>query len=247
MTGDSLTRFLFWLGLGFEVIISLATGLLVSIVFVTLQLRRDLQTQLDEIWLLARRTAEAVYSAQTTANSDEAVNQHWGDLENEWLRARRTLKFALTGEKWEQLHTAIYAIQQLHQLNVNPEHERFLKLHPLKITDETGTHERPDAIDYGTWAEENNLPEERHAYLTFLVQRYEIDKKIQYLLYFNPDLLEQEGAAADAKSLPTELEQSWHFTYLFPRALKWFFSELFSSVRKSFRDQCRESENQRRK
>jgi hypothetical protein len=247
MTGDSLARFLFWLGLGFEVLISLGAGLLLSIVFLTLQLRRDLQTQLDEIWLLARRTAEAVYSAHVTASGDDAVNSHWIALENEWLRARRTLKHALTDEKWDQLRSALYSINDLYLLNTNPENQRFLKLHPLKITDSTGTHERPDAVDYGTWAENNNLPEEATAYQAFLVQRYQIDKKIQYLLYFNPDLLEQGGSATEAQSLPTELEQSWHFTYLFPRAWKWFFSELFSSVRKSFRDQCRESDRQRRK
>src|SRR5207237_648138 len=156
------------------------------------------------------------YEAGGKENGDAEANNTWIALENEWLRARRTLQFALSDEKWDHMRAGIYAIRSLHLMNANKKNERFDKLYPLTVTGPAGTSEKQNALDYGTGAIKSGRPEEKAAYDAYLVQRDQIGKKIEYLLYFNPESDGKTVSGDEAPPLPTELVHAWHFTYLFP-------------------------------
>jgi hypothetical protein len=234
----------FWLGVGIGILCNLATGLLLSIVFETLQRRRDLQRQLGELWLLATRASEAVNHSGLRKDGGAEAYAHWLALQDEWLRARHSLNFALTEEQRTQLEDSISAIYELHILNSDKRNRRFLKLHPITMMNESmptqsaaGTPtDTPDFANYGTWALHNAMPEEKIAYDEFQAHREKLNQKIEVLLHFNPFAGERRGFEADVQSLPDELAQKWDFGFLFSRVWKWFFLELSRSFSRVFRD-----------
>jgi hypothetical protein len=225
-----------WLGVGIGILSNLATGLLLSIVFETLQRRRDLQRQLGELWLLATRASEAVNHSGLRKDGGAEAYAYWRALQDEWLRARHSLNFALTQEKRRQLEESISAIYELHILNSDKRNRKFLKLHPITVAEPSDPSETPEFVDYGTWALQSGQSEEKAAYDEFQAHRERLNQKIEYLLHFDPFAGPHRGPTSDMQSLPDELAQTWHFGFLFSRVWKWFFSELFYSFSKIFRD-----------
>jgi hypothetical protein len=222
-----------WFGIAIGIFVNLTTGLLLSIVFETLQRRRDLQTQLGELWLLATRASEAV--SHSGLRKDEGAEAYtcWLALQDEWLRARHSLNFALSSDKRKQLEESISAIYELHILNSDTRNQKFIKTYSAAAS--ASLPEAPEPIDYGTWAMQNGQPDEKAAYDEFQAQREELNKKIEYLLHFDPFASPSRRSGSDTQSLPDELAQTWHFGFLFSRVWRWFFSELFYSVSKIFR------------
>ena len=253
----------FWLGICIGVFVNLATGVLISLIFETLQRRRDLQRQLGEIWLLATRASEAVNHSGLRKDGGAEAYAHWLELQDEWLRARYSLNFALSSEKRQQLEDAIAAIYELQILNSDKRNRKYLKLYPIVVTQSANSVEQaegqtadaagdgaigdngdaaieePEFVDFGTWAAHNGKPEERAAFDEFQAYRQRLDDKIEPLLHFNPFVIARSGEVENAQSLPDELAQTWHFGFLFSRVWNWFFSEIYFSISKPFRDRRR--------
>jgi hypothetical protein len=247
---------IFWLSVVFGVLSNLATGLLLATVFETLQRRRDLQRQLGELWLLATRASEAVNHSRLRKDGGAEAYSLWLALQDEWLRARHSLNFALTDEKRKQLEDSISAIYELHILNSDRQSRKFLKLHPIVPSavhepasireaasqpgSETGTAAADppaaDYVDYGKWALHNGDPQGKAAFDEFQTHRNQLNVKIENLLHFDPFAPRRRASDSDSRSLPDELAQTWHFGFLFSRVWKWFFSELFYSFSDAFRD-----------
>jgi hypothetical protein len=246
----------FWLGVVFGVFSNLATGLLLATVFETLQRRRDLQRQLGELWLLATRASEAVNHSRLRKDGGAEAYSLWLALQDEWLRARHSLNFALTEEKRKQLEESISAIYELHILNSDKRNRKFLKQHPIiqtpalqpasiggegplsgtQMGTESADPPAADYVDYGTWALHNGDPQGKAAFDEFQAHRHLLNSKIENLLHFDPFAPRRRVSDGDSRSLPDELAQTWHFGFLFSRVWKWFFSELFYSFYDAFRD-----------
>jgi hypothetical protein len=239
---------IFWLGVFIGIISNLVTGLLLAIVFETLQRRRDLQRQLGELWLRATRASEAVNNSRLRKDGGAEAYALWLSLQDEWLRARHSLNFALTEEKRKQVEETISAIYVLHILNSDKANRKFLKLYPVvrKQTPEVdpaatlGTTpaepvDTTDYVNFGTWALHNGQPEAKIEYDEFQKQRERLGMLIDNMLNFNPFARPGMDTDRDSQSLPDELAQAWHFGYLFSRVWKWFFSELYYSFARLFR------------
>jgi len=227
MRGDTLTWVLFWIGILAEILINLATGLLLSIVFVTLQLQRDLLGKLDDIWILSNHAFNEIW----TLRSIEGIS---GDkkapaavrLSDEWERSRRTLKFALTDVQWNRLLNGITSILELQDLYTQKQYDRYWQQHEIKLTDESGNISSA-MVDFGSWAEHAKLDDELRKFNTIKERESMAFKQINALLFFDADAMEKHGDPNQALPLPGELERAWNFAYLFPRAWKWFLSEFF--------------------
>jgi hypothetical protein len=238
---------IFWLGIFIGIISNLATGLLLAIVFETLQRRRDLQRQLGELWLRATRASEAVNNSRLRKDGGAEAYAAWLSLQDEWLRGRHSLNFALTEDKRKQVEETISAIYTLHILNCDKTNRKFLKMYPIArmVTPEAdpdaerGTAppepvETTDYVDYGTWALENGQPEAKAEYDEFQQLRAKLHALIDNMLNFNPFARPGMNRDDGTQSLPDELAQAWHFGYLFSRVWKWFFYEFYYSFVRMF-------------
>ena len=219
----------FFLGVFIGVISNLATGILLAIIFETLQRRRDLQRELGELWLRATRASEAVNNSRLRKDGGAEAYALWLSLQDEWLRARHSLNFALTEDKRKQVEETISAIYVLHILNSDKANRKFLKLYPVvrKQTPELDPDAKPgatppepvettDYVDFGTWALQNGQPEAKVEYDEFQKHRARLTLLIDNMLNFDP--FARPGTDnADSQSLPDELAQAWHFGYLFSR------------------------------
>jgi hypothetical protein len=245
----------FWITVFIGVLSNIATGLLLATVFETLQRRRDLQKQLGELWLLATRASEAVNHSMLRKDGGAEAYARWSALQDEWLRARHSLNFALAPEKRVQLEDSISAIYELHILNSDKRNRKFLRRHVITLpggaagaedgardTESTDGAPPPtetaERVDYGVYALHNHLHDEKAAYDEFLRYREQLNARVDALLHFDPFSDPGINAQADsqaAQSLPDELAQTWHFGYLYSRVWKWFFSEIYYSFSRLFR------------
>jgi len=235
----------FWISIFIGIASNLTTGVLLAIVFETLQRRRDLQRQLGELWLRATRASEAVNNSALRKDRGAEAYALWLSLQDEWLRARHSLNFALTDGQRKRVEETISAIYALHILNCDKSNRKFMKLYPLvrrqtPEADSTGGAEPAEPmettnyVDFGTWAIENGQPEAKAQYEEFQKQRARLSLLIDNMLHFNPFAGPGVDADDDAQSLPDELARTWHFGYLFSRVWKWFFSELYYSLVRMF-------------
>jgi hypothetical protein len=246
MHGDSLTWVLFWIGILAEILINLATGLLLSIVFVTLQLQRDLLGKLDELWILSNHAFNEIWTARFTPHQPDGRNiPHAARLSEEWERSRRTLKFALTDAQWNRLLNGITSILELQELYTNKEHEPYWRQHEITIVDADGNRSNI-AVDFGSWAKHQKLPNQQAAYAMIKERESVAFKQINALLFFDSDEMEKHGDPNKALPLPAELERAWNFAYLFPRAWKWFLSEFFGGFWREYKRAREERARDRR-
>jgi hypothetical protein len=235
MHGDSLTWVLFWLGICAEILINLATGLLLSIVFVTLQLQRDLLGKLDDIWILSNHAFNEIWRLRSSEQrSDRRIALPATRLSDEWERSRRTLKFALTDVQWNRLLNGITSILELQSLYANKQYERYWQQHEMNLIDATG-NTSTTMVDFGEWAEHQKLHDELAAYNAVKEREAVAFKQINALLFFDADEMEKHGDPNKALPLPAELERAWNFAYLFPRAWKWFLSEFFGGFWREYK------------
>jgi hypothetical protein len=239
---------IFCLSIFIGIISNLFTGVLLAIVFETLQRCRDLQRQLGELWLRATRASEAVNNSRLRKDGGAEAYALWLSLQDEWLRARHSLNFALTEEKRNQVEETISAIYALHILNCDKANRKFLKLYKVvrvqtpQVDPQAEPGDAPaepieitDYLDFGTWAIQNGQPEAKVEYDEFQKQREKLNRSIENMLSYNPFARRDRDIDDNSQSLPDELAQSWHFGYLFSRVWKWFFSELYYSFVRVFR------------
>jgi hypothetical protein len=239
---------MFWISVLIGILSNLATGVLLAIVFETMQRRRDLQRQLGELWLRATRASEAVNNSRLRKDGGAEAYALWLALQDEWLRARHSLNFALTEDKRRQVEETISAIYALHILNCEKANRKFLKLYPVvrkqdaqvDAVDDSGAapvepEENTDYVNFGEWAMENGQPEAKAEFDEFQKQRAKLSGMIDNMLNFNPFDRPHADADDSSQSLPDELAQSWHFGYLFSRVWKWFFYEIYYSLKRAFR------------
>ena len=193
------------------------------------------------------RASEAVNNSRLRKDGGAVAYASWLSLQDEWLRARHSLNFALTEEKRKQVEETISAIYVLHILNSDKSNRKFLKLHPIVRVQtpqvdpkaQSGTPppqpiETTDYVDFGTWALQNGQPEAKAEYDAFQKHRAKLSLLIDNMLNFDP-FARPRMNTADSQSLPDELAQAWHFGYLFSRVWKWFFSEIYYSFLRIFR------------
>jgi len=95
--------------------------------------------------------------------------------------------------------------------------------------------ETTDYVNFGEWAMENGQPEAKAEFDEFQKQRAKLSGMIDNMLNFNPFDRPDVDADDSSQSLPDELAQSWHFGYLFSRVWKWFFYEIYYSLKRPFR------------
>jgi hypothetical protein len=240
MHSEDISWVLFWIGIGASIIINLSTGVLISIVFITLQIRRDLQAKLDEIWLLAHRAFNDITVSRAHGElRGDGGRASYGRLADLWTLSQRTLRFALTEAQYDNFFNATHALSQLSDLHTGMEYDRYWKQHEIKSIDPAG-NEFIQMVDFGQWAQNAGLAEELSAYQEFLGRQAAISREIAYLLFYNPAKFEADADLDAAPALPAELEQVWNFTYLFPRAWKYFASELFGSISQAYRKNNRD-------
>jgi hypothetical protein len=246
MHGDSLTWVLFWFGILAEILINLATGLLLSIVFVTLQIQRDLLDKLDEIWILSNHAFNEIWTLRSTEQrADRRIALPAKRLSDLWERSRRTLKFALTDAQWNRLLNGITSILELQELYANKKYEPYWQQHEMNIADEKGMI-TPTMVDYGHWANDRKLKDEVEAYYAVKERESLAFKQINALLFFDADEMEKHGDPNKALPLPAELERAWNFAYLFPRAWKWFLSEFFGGFWREYKRSHEQKSDSRR-
>jgi hypothetical protein len=240
MQGDTLEWLIFVLGIVASILINLGTGLLLALAFVTLQLRRDLQAKLDDIWLLAKGAFNDITSSRLAGElRGDGGRASYARLWDVWTLSKRTLHFALTNDQWNKFVNAMRALGQLSDLYTDPKFDRYWRQCEIKAPDGAGG-EITTMADFGEWAAHYNLAEELNGYRAFDEKQKAISRAIAYLLFYNPDKFEVTGDLEKSPPLPTELEQLWNFHYLFPRACKWFLSELFGTLVHEYRQSNRE-------
>jgi hypothetical protein len=235
MRGDSLTWVLFWVGILAEILINLATGLLLSIVFVTLQMQRDLLEKLDDIWILSNHAFNEIWTLRSIDHASAGKNApRTTRLSEEWERSRRMLKFALTDVQWSRMLNGITSILELRDIYTNQQYDRYWQQHEIKSTDAAG-NTSSTTVDFGAWAEHQNHMDELLTYNAIKDRESMAFKQINALLFFDSDEMEKHGDPDKALALPAELERAWNFAYLFPRAWKWFLSEFFGGFWREFK------------
>ena len=229
MRGDHLTWMLFWIGAVVSIAVNLGTGVLLAVTVFTLQLRRDLQEQLDEISTLAHQTFDEILASRFGGGSlhTDAGRSVYLKLWQTWRTSRRTLHFALSKIQWEKLVTAIDALRQLRDLYVDPAHDSYWKRYEITVKDESG-QETNISADFEEWATHHKFEQKLADYREFTARKDLITREIDYLLFYNPEGFEEHGDPTQSPSLPTELEAAWDFMYLFPLSWKWFATEVFA-------------------
>ena len=235
MRGDHLTWVLFWLGVVVSIVVNLGTGMLLAVTFFTLQLRRDLQATLDHISRLAHQTFDAITMSRIAGElQTDAGRMEYEKLSQAWVGARRTLHFALSKAQYEKLVTAIDALRRLREMYVGHATDKYWRRYEIHKKDTTGA-EITQPTDFQGWAIHYRKAEELAEFLEFAQIRDAVEMQIDYLLFYDPEKFETTNDPDEALSLPTELERTWDFQYLFPLAWKWFAAEIFSRPLQSYR------------
>jgi hypothetical protein len=235
MRGDHLTWVLFWLGVVVSIVVNLGTGMLLAVTFFTLQLRRDLQATLDQISRLAHQTFDAITMSRIGGElKTDAGKKEYEQLSNAWVSARRTLHFALSKTQYTKLVTAIDTLRQLREMYVGQATDKYWRRYEIHRKNERG-EEITQPTDYQGWAIHYRKVEELAEFLEFAQRRDDAERQIDYLLFYDPEKFETTNDPDEALPLPTELERTWDFQYLFPLAWKWFAAEIFSRPLQTYR------------
>ena len=251
MTGDALSWLLFWLGAGVSIVVGIITSILVSIVFLTLQSRRDLQKQLDEIWLRSVKASNLVHSLrdnQGELRPEVDAQPYVESLNDEWRRSQRIFRFSLSDEQFGKLENAINAISGTYSLMTLRMYDRFWRRYQITVTTIQGERLPTTDATFGDWAEQHGTREDQKDFSDFSTERHRNYKLIQHLLFFDPEKARQANFSIEAApSIPTELERACDFWVLFAKTCRWVVAEPFASFARCYRDEIAEQEELERK